>query len=165
MSGAWDESDLRFMHEAIDEAKRAAAGGEIPVGCVAVTGGEVISRGHNRSIADHDPSGHAEIVTIRDASRISENHRLNGVTLYVTLEPCVMCTGAMIQARIQRLVFGAYDDKAGAAGSIMDLSDDRRLNHRFEVNGGLLEAECAQLLQQFFANKRFTRRSGSDPGV
>jgi tRNA(adenine34) deaminase len=117
-------------------------------------GGELVASGHNRSIADHDPSGHAEIVALRAAGQAAGNHRLIDATLYVTLEPCAMCVGALIQARIRRLVFGAYDEKAGAAGSVLDLAGERRLNHRFEVNGGLLKDESAGLLAAFFSGKR-----------
>ena len=154
MSLDWDESDVTFMRAALTEAERAAEHDEIPVGAVIVAGGEIITRGHNRSITDHDPTGHAEIVALRAAGSAAGNHRLTDVTLFVTLEPCVMCVGALIQARIRRLVFGAYDEKAGAVGSVLDLAGERGLNHRFEVNGGLLQNECADLLSAFFANIR-----------
>ena len=154
MSGDWSDSDVNFMRDALLLAEQAAAAGEVPVGAVVVASGAVVGRGQNRSIEECDPSAHAEIVALRDAGRATANHRLNNTTLYVTLEPCAMCAGALIQARVQRLVFGAYDDRAGAVGSILDLSSNRQLNHRFEVNGGLLRAECADLLTAFFANKR-----------
>ncbi len=142
------------MRSALAEAELGADQNEIPVGAVVVVGGEIIARGSNRSITDHDPSAHAEIVALRAAGNATGNYRLVDATLYVTLEPCAMCVGALIQARIRRLVFGAYDDKAGAAGSVLDLAGERKLNHRFEVNGGLLKDECGGLLSAFFANRR-----------
>ncbi len=119
-----------------------------------VRNGEAIGAGLNRSIQDADPTAHAEIVALRAAAQAEQNYRLVGATLYVTLEPCSMCVGAMIQARIARLVFGAYDEKAGAAGSVIDLSDNRQLNHRIEVNGGLQAEECAAQLTRFFESRR-----------
>lgn len=154
MASGWAADDVIFMQEALAEARIAASLDEIPVGALVVVGGEVIARGHNRSINDHDPSAHAEIVALRAAGAAKGNYRLTDATLYVTLEPCAMCVGAMIQARIRRLVFGAYDEKAGAAGSVLDLPGERKLNHRFEVNGGLLKEDCGDLLSEFFANKR-----------
>ena len=154
MASGWAADDVIFMQEALAEARIAASLDEIPVGALVVVGGEVIARGHNRSINDHDPSAHAEIVALRAAGAAKGNYRLTDATLFVTLEPCAMCVGAMIQARIRRLVFGAYDEKAGAAGSVLDLPGERKLNHRFEVNGGLLQEECGALLSEFFANKR-----------
>jgi len=142
------------MRAAIAEAKLAADSGEIPVGAVVLANGEIIAKGHNRSITDNDPSAHAEIIALRNAALAQSNYRLSGATLYVTLEPCVMCVGAIVQARIERLVFGAYDDKAGALGSATDLSDSRALNHRFEINGGLLADESAALLKNFFGSRR-----------
>lgn len=151
---AWSESDLGHMRAAISEAKVAAQAGEVPVGAVVVIDDRIISRGINRTISDSDPSAHAEIVALRAAAHTIENHRLSGATLYVTLEPCIMCIGAIVQARIDRLVFGAYDPKAGAAGSAIDLTDSPALNHRFEVNGGVLADECAAVLKTFFENRR-----------
>ena len=151
---SWSETDEKFMRAAIGEAKVAASVNEVPVGAVLVKNGEIIGAGLNRSIQDSDPTAHAEIVAIRAAALAEQNYRLNGTTLYVTLEPCAMCIGAMIQARISRLVFGAYDAKAGAAGSVIDLSDNRQLNHQIEVNGGLFEEKCAGLLQKFFEERR-----------
>ena len=150
----WSEQDVDWMKAALAEAALAAGGGEVPVGAVVVADGEIIAMGHNNSIAAADPSGHAEIVALRSAARRMGNHRLPGATLYVTLEPCVMCAGAIAQARVGRVVFGAYDAKAGALGSVEDLSDSRALNHRFEVNGGLLADECGNVLKEFFARKR-----------
>lgn len=150
----WSELDQKFMRAARAEARIAASVGEVPVGAVVVRNGEAIGAGLNRSIQDADPTAHAEIVAIRAAAKAEQNYRLSGATLYVTLEPCAMCVGAMIQARIARLVFGAYDEKAGAAGSVLDLTDNRQLNHRIEVNGGLQQAECADQLSRFFASRR-----------
>ena len=154
MSSGWADDDVAFMQAALAEAQIAAGQNEIPVGAVVVAGGEIIARGHNRSIMDHDPSGHAEIAALRAAGAATANYRLVDATLYVTLEPCAMCVGALIQARIRRLVFGAYDEKAGAAGSVLDLAGERKLNHRFEVNGGLLQDECGALLTAFFSGMR-----------
>jgi len=147
-------SDASFMHAALEQAQLAAAAGEAPVGAVLVAGGEIIAAGHNRTLADHDPSGHAEVVVLREGGKITGNHRLTQATLYVTLEPCAMCVGAIVQARLSRVVFGAYDRKAGALGSSIDLSDSAAFNHRFELQGGLLADECAAILQEFFAARR-----------
>jgi tRNA(adenine34) deaminase len=154
MGMSWSATDEKFMRAAISEAKVAASVNEVPVGAVVVKNGEIIGAGLNRSIQDADPTAHAEVVAIRAAALAEKNYRLKGTTLYVTLEPCAMCVGAMIQARISRLVFGAYDAKAGAAGSVIDLCDNRQLNHQIEVNGGLFEEKCAGLLQKFFAVRR-----------
>lgn len=151
---SWSSEDEQFMRVALAEAKVAGQADEVPVGAVIVRNGEIIGRGLNRPVQDNDPTAHAEIVAIRAAAASEKNYRLNDTTLYVTLEPCPMCVGAMLHARIGRLVFGAYDPKAGAAGSVLDLSDDRRLNHRLEVNGGLLEDKCSALLHKFFAARR-----------
>jgi tRNA(adenine34) deaminase len=151
---SWDSADERFMREALAEAKVAASADEVPVGAVVVKGGEIIGRGLNRPVQDSDPTAHAEIVAIRAAALREKNYRLTGATVYVTLEPCAMCLGAMLNARISRLVFGAYDPKAGAAGSVVDLSDNRSLNHQLEVNGGLFEEKCSGLLQKFFESRR-----------
>ncbi len=150
----WSELDEKFMRAARAEARVAASVGEVPVGAVVVRNGAIIGAGLNRSIQDADPTAHAEIVAIRAAAQAEQNYRLSGTTIYVTLEPCAMCIGAMIQARLSRLVFGAYDEKAGAAGSVLDLADNRRLNHQIEVNGGLQQEECAAVLQGFFASRR-----------
>ena len=150
----WSDADTRFMKAALAEAKVAATAGEVPVGAVLVRNDEVIARGLNRPVQDSDPTAHAEVMAIRAAASAERNYRLADTTLYVTLEPCPMCVGAMLHARIGRLVFGAYDPKAGAAGSVIDLCDDRRFNHRIEVNGGLLEEQCGGLLQDFFAKRR-----------
>lgn len=154
MGGQWPEADTEFMREALGLAGQAEAAGEVPVGAVVTVGGRAAGRGFNRNIVDRDPTAHAEMLALREAARQAGNHRLSDATVYVTLEPCVMCVGAMLHARIRRLVFGTYDPKGGVAGSVYDLCDDRRLNHRIEVNGGLLEQECMALLQRFFAAKR-----------
>jgi tRNA(adenine34) deaminase len=151
---AWDEADVNAMHSALDLAAAAESAGEVPVGAVVVAGGEIIGRGHNRTIGDHDPAGHAEIIALREAARRSGNHRLTTATLYVTLEPCPMCMGAIAEARVPRVVFGAYDEKGGAAGSVIDLSASKALRHRPEINGGLLRDDCGGLLRRFFLSRR-----------
>jgi tRNA(adenine34) deaminase len=151
---AWLDSDIGHMRAAIGEAKIAAQAGEVPVGAVVVVDDEIIARSINRTISDTDPSAHAEVVALRAAAHALENYRLNNATLYVTLEPCTMCMGALVQARIGRLVFGAYDSKAGAAGSAIDLTDSPAFNHSFEINGGVLAEECGEVLSAFFAKRR-----------
>ena len=151
---SWSREDTGFMQAALAEAKIAASAGEVPVGAVLVRNSEIVARGLNRPVQDSDPTAHAEIMALRAAAADEKNYRLAGATVYVTLEPCPMCVGAMLHARIDRLVFGAYDPKSGAAGSVVDLCDERRFNHRIEVNGGLLEEQCAGLLQRFFAERR-----------
>jgi tRNA(adenine34) deaminase len=146
--------DAAFMQLALEQARDAAAADEAPVGAVVVVGGEVVARGHNTTVTEHDPSGHAEIVALREAGQVQGNHRLVDASLYVTLEPCAMCVGAIVQARLARVVFGAYDAKAGALGSAIDLSDSRAFNHRFEVQGGLMAEECGAVLQEFFKSRR-----------
>jgi tRNA(adenine34) deaminase len=153
-----NSEDRVFMLAALAEARRAAALGEVPIGAVVVRGGEVLGRGHNRREIDGDPLAHAEVLAIREAARRIEGWRLTGTTLYVTLEPCPMCAGALVASRIARLVYGAVDPKAGYCGTLGNLVQDSRLNHRLEVTAGVLEAECAALLRDFFAALR--RRSG-----
>ena len=126
----------------------------MPVGAVVVRDGDVLGRGHNTPVASHDPSAHAEVNALRAAATALGNYRLDDCELFVTLEPCTMCVGTLLHARLRRVVFGAYDDKAGAAGSVIDLCADARLNHRLEVTGGLLAAEAGLLLQEFFAARR-----------
>ena len=150
----WAESDVALMQAALAEASKAGDAGEVPVGAVVVLDDNIVGTGNNNNISNHDPSGHAEIVALRAAATAQGNHRLPGATLYVTLEPCAMCMGAISQARISRVVFGAYDPKFGAAGSVIDLSDSKALNHRFEINGGVLADECGTLLKTFFAVRR-----------
>ena len=142
------------MRAAIGQACRARAAGEIPVGAVITIGTQIVAQGHNRSVTDRDPSAHAEIIALRAAAKAVDNYRLTDATLYVTLEPCAMCVGAMVQARISRLVFGAYDPKAGAVGSAIDLSECGAFNHRFEINGGVLGDQCGDLLTNFFQERR-----------
>jgi len=154
MGSDWSDQDIASMRTALAEAGIAAAEAEVPVGAVVVVDGEIIAAGHNRSICESDPSAHAEIIALRAAALAQNNYRLPNATLFVTLEPCVMCVGAIVQARIGRVVFGAYDDKAGALGSAMDLTDSRALNHRFEINGGLLAEESGALLKTFFQSRR-----------
>ncbi len=151
---SFSDAETAYMRAALEQAALAAAAGEVPVGAVIVQGGLVTGRGHNCPIASCDPSAHAEIVALRDAASAAANYRLPEAELYVTLEPCLMCVGAMLHARIRRLIFGAYDPKAGAAGSVLDLAADRRLNHRIEVTGGLLADECSARLKAFFSERR-----------
>ena len=146
--------DKHWMSEALRQARHAEAGQEVPVGAVVVHQGQIVGQGCNRSITDSDPSAHAEIIAMRAAARSFNNYRLLDTTLFVTLEPCVMCVGAMLHARIKRLVFGAYDPKTGAAGSVFDLVTDSRHNHAVEVTGGVLEQECSRLLKDFFQERR-----------
>lgn len=150
----WAAKDIAFMREALAEARVAREAGEVPVGAVYVRGGRVIARAMNRSISDCDPTAHAEVVALREAAKVAGNHRLSGGALYVTLEPCPMCVAALAQARVERLVFAAYDDKAGALGSCIDLTDSPALNHRFEINGGLLADDSDALLKAFFESRR-----------
>jgi tRNA(adenine34) deaminase len=147
-------TDRDFMLRALELAAGAAAAGEVPVGAVLVQDGRVIAQGANRPIAGHDPTAHAEIVALRAGGQALGSYRLGGTTLYVTLEPCIMCASAIVHARVQRVVFGAFDPKAGAAGSITDVFSMPQLNHRVDVFGGVLEAQCGALLSQFFAARR-----------
>lgn len=148
------EIDLKWMRHAIELAGRGSDEGEVPVGAVIVQEDKVLGEGWNQPIGKHDPSAHAEIVALRAAGDTIENYRLLNTTLYVTLEPCVMCAGAIIHARVGRVVFGATDPKAGAAGSVVDIFANEKLNHHVKVEGGLLADECGQLLTQFFKAKR-----------
>ena len=147
-----------MMREALAEARRGALAGEVPVGAVVVIDGRIVSRAHNAPIAESDPTAHAEIVALRGAARAAGNYRLTGATLYVTLEPCVMCCGAALSARIGDLVYGAADPKAGAVESLHRLLDDRRFNHRVAVRSGVLAAECAAVLREFFETRRGSAR-------
>lgn len=151
---AWSERDIGFMQAALVEARAAAAAGEVPVGAVVVLDNVIIASAANNSLRANDPGGHAELVALRAAGKVQKNHRLLNATLYVTLEPCVMCTGAIVQARLGRVVFAAYDAKAGALGSALDLTESPAFNHRFEVNGGVLADEASALLKEFFAARR-----------
>ena len=142
------------MEEALREAKKAAAMGEIPVGAVIVKEGEIIARGHNRTETDKDPTAHAEMIAIRAAAKALGGWRLPGCTMYVTLEPCSMCAGAIVWARLQRLVIGAMDPKAGACGSVFNIVQDPRLNHRVDVETGCMQEACAELMKSFFRQLR-----------
>ena len=154
MSHAQDADDTRFMAQALDLARQAAAAGEVPVGALVVRDGEVVGQGWNRPIGTHDPSAHAEMIALRGAATHLGNYRLPGTTLYVTLEPCAMCAGAIIHARVRRLVFGAADPKAGAVYSLYELISKPRLNHVVEWHGGVLETECGDVLRDFFRARR-----------
>jgi len=147
-------TDIDFMQQALLLAQRAAQEGEVPVGALLVLGNEVIGAGWNRPIGSLDPTAHAEIVALREAAQRLRNYRLSAATLYATLEPCAMCMGAVLNARLARVVFGAWDPKAGACGSVIDLPREPRLTHRVDVFGGVCSEESAGLLQQFFARRR-----------
>jgi tRNA(adenine34) deaminase len=146
--------DERWMRQALAEARRGAREEEVPVGAVVVADGRVVARAHNRPIRLRDPSAHAEILALRRAARKLGNYRLTGSTLYVTIEPCVMCAGAIVQARLARVVYGARDPKAGAAGSALRVLNHPKLNHRVKVTGGVLADECAEMLREFFRRRR-----------
>jgi tRNA(adenine34) deaminase len=152
------DEDLRWMALALDEARAAQHAGEVPVGAVIVRAGEVMARAGNRTVRDQDPTAHAESLVIRAAAAVLGSWRLDGCSLYVTLEPCAMCAGAIVLARVDRVVFGAWDDKAGMAGSVGDLLRHPRLNHRPQVQGGVRGDECRGLLSDFFRTRR--RRVG-----
>ena len=152
--------DLRFMRAAIAEAAKAAARNEVPVGAVVVADGRIIARGHNQPIGRQDPTAHAEVVALRQAGRARRNYRLSGCDLYVTLEPCAMCLGAIVHARLRRLVYGASDPKSGAVRSVMRFPF-ARLNHRPKVTGGVMDEPCRQLLRDFFRTKRQARKKSS----
>lgn len=147
-------TEFEAMEGALAEARQAAEAGEVPIGAVAVHNGEIIARGQNRVLRANDPTAHAEIVALRGAAAALGNYRLNGVTLYVTLEPCAMCAGAMIHARIDRLVYAAADPKAGAAGSVLEVVNHPRLNHQMQVEQGILAEEAGELLRSFFRERR-----------
>ena len=147
-------SDLEFMRAALAEAAKAEALGDVPVGAVVVKDGAIIAHGHNRNLTDNDPTAHAEAVALREAGRTLKNHRLIGCELFVTMEPCAMCAGALIHARLKRLVYGVSDPRAGAVQSVMQVMNHPSLNHQMEVSGGVLAEECADIVQQFFRKKR-----------
>jgi tRNA(adenine34) deaminase len=154
------KDDFYWMGIALQEAKKAADRGEVPIGAVVVRDDVVLGRGFNFREGRRDPVAHAEIIAIRRAARKEVSWRLNGTTLYVTLEPCIMCMGAILLARIDRVVFGCHDPKGGAAGSLYDLSDDKRLNHRVVLTSGIRETECATILSDFFAGLRKQKKKG-----
>ena len=148
------ELDRQFMQQALSQAKLAAAAGEVPVGAVLVRDGQVISTGFNRPITNSDPSAHAEMMALRAAAQSESHYRLPGTTLYVTLEPCTMCAGAMLHARVERVVFGAADPKTGAAGSVLNVFSEKQINHQTQVEGGIMGEECGQVLRDFFKERR-----------
>ncbi|MGD2117012.1 MAG: tRNA adenosine(34) deaminase TadA [Chromatiales bacterium] len=153
-------SDEKFMQQALDLARQAESHGEVPVGAVLVLDGEVIGEGWNQPISAHDPTAHAEIMALRDAGRRVGNYRLPGTTLYVTLEPCPMCAGAIVHARVERVVYAASDPKSGAAGSVFDLlPSDQRFNHFTRVDGGVLAEPASTMLSEFFQNRRKQKRN------
>lgn len=149
-------TDREAMETALAEARKAAEAGEVPIGAVMIHANEIIARGQNRVLRDNDPTAHAEVVALRAAARVLGNYRLNGCTLYVTLEPCAMCAGAMIHARIDRLVYATPDPKAGAAGSVLSVINHPQLNHQMVVEQGILGEESAELLRSFFRERRAT---------
>ena len=151
-------SDEDWMRHALTLANKAAELDEVPVGAVLVKDDQLLAEGWNQPISQNDPTAHAEIMAIRKASRIIENYRLPGSTLYVTIEPCSMCAGAIVHARISRVVFGAFEPRAGAAGSVINLLQNEQFNHQVEITSGLLTEECGQILKDFFAQKRRARR-------
>jgi tRNA(adenine34) deaminase len=152
---AWTAQDASFMELALEQAQAAYDIGEVPVGALVVSAqGDILGRGYNRTIIDHDPTAHAEIVALRGAARALENYGLPVITVYVTLEPCVMCIGAMLHARLARVVFGAYDPKTGACGSVLDVGSVPKLNHHTSVTGGVLAEPCGELLRRFFRERR-----------
>ncbi len=153
------------MREALALAAEAGRNGEVPVGAVVVCEGEIVGRGHNHPIGAHDPTAHAEIAALRQAAGAVDNYRLGGCTLYVTLEPCAMCVGAILHARIARVVFGAADPKTGACGSVINLFAEPRLNHHATLEGGVLEAPSAELLRRFFRVRRTTSKTDEENNI
>jgi tRNA(adenine34) deaminase len=146
--------DAAWMEQALEQAALAAAGGEVPVGAIVIKDGQIIGRGHNRNLLENDPTAHAEVVALRDAAARIGNHRLTGCVMFATIEPCAMCAGALVHARISRLVYGASDPKAGAAGSVLQVVNHPGLNHRMEITAGVLAGRCSEVLQRFFREKR-----------
>lgn len=163
-------SDLHFMQLAYAQAQHARTLGEVPVGAVVVKDGQVIASGYNHPIGRHDPTAHAEIMALRAAAEILGNYRLPGCELYVTLEPCIMCSGAMMHARLSRVIYGASDPKTGACGSVLNLFEQEKLNHHTSITGGVMAEECGELLKDFFASRREEaaerkRQLAADAGV
>jgi tRNA(Arg) A34 adenosine deaminase TadA len=146
--------DAKWMERALDQARVALQQGEVPVGALVIKDGELLGAGHNRNLLDRDPTAHAEVVALRQAAGRIGNYRLTGCTMYATIEPCAMCAGALIHARIARLVYGAADPKAGAAGSVLQVLNHASLNHRMEVTAGVLGDRCSEILQDFFRQRR-----------
>jgi tRNA(adenine34) deaminase len=153
-AAAMTENDEILMRAALAEARAAAEAGEVPIGAVAAMGGAIVARGQNRVLRDCDPTAHAEVVAIRAAAQAVANYRLLDCQLFVTLEPCAMCAGAMIHARLGRLIYGAADPKAGAVGSVLEVLNHPKLNHQMAVTGGILAEECGELLREFFGERR-----------
>jgi len=152
--------DAAWMELALEQARLAGNAGEVPVGALVIREGEIVGQGHNRNLLDNDPTAHAEIVALRRAAARVGNHRLSGCVMYATIEPCSMCAGALIHARISRLVYGAADPKAGAAGSVLEVLNHPRLNHKMEIASGVLAEECSEVLQEFFRRKRASSATG-----
>ena len=146
--------DESWMEQALEQARLAAQAGEVPVGALVIKDGEIIGLGHNRNLLDHDPAAHAEIVALRQAAARLGNHRLTGCEMFVTIEPCAMCAGALVHARLARLVYGTSDPKAGAAGSVLQVLNHPGLNHKMEIRSGVLAEKCSEILQKFFREKR-----------
>ncbi len=157
--------DIQFMQIALEEAKLAGLENEVPIGACVVYDGRVIARAHNRRESDKSPCAHAEFIALQRASEVLDRWRLSGCTVYVTLEPCLMCAGLMVNSRIDRCVFGSYDPKGGALGTLYSLQSDERLNHEFEVVGGVCEEECSQVLKDFFARRRKERKAAKREGT
>ncbi len=160
-----NQDDLTYMQIALEEAQLAGNEGEVPIGACVVYEGRVIARAHNRRESDKSPCAHAEFLAMQKAAEILDRWRLSGCTVYVTLEPCLMCAGLMINSRVDRCVFGSYDPKGGALGTLYTLHSDERLNHEFEVVGGVLEQECSQVLKDFFARRRKERKQAKLNGT
>ncbi len=152
--------DSHWMELALEQAHIAVAEGEVPVGALVIKDGQIVGRGHNRNLQQNDPTAHAEVMAMREAASKLGNHRLPGCTLYATIEPCAMCAGAMVHARLSRLVFGAFDPKAGAAGSVLEVLNHPRLNHKLEITPGVLAEECSAILKRFFAERRGAAAEG-----
>lgn len=153
-----DTDDARFMRAALELAREGGAAGEVPVGAVVVMNGEIVGRGYNQPISSHDPTAHAEVVALRDAAGRIGNYRLIGSTLYVTMEPCVMCAGAILHSRVARVLYGAREYKTGAHGSIIDIFSEPRLNYHCDISGGLLAHECAAMISGFFETRRLHKK-------
>ncbi len=149
-----EKIETRYMRSALSEAIKALKKNEVPVGAIIVSGDKIISRAHNQPISSNDPTAHAEIIALRKAAHQLKNYRLNGCEIYVTKEPCVMCAGALVHARIKKINFGCYDKKSGACGSVFNVAHNKKLNHRVEIAGGILEKDCRELIQNFFKSKR-----------
>ncbi|MFA5779785.1 MAG: tRNA adenosine(34) deaminase TadA [Elusimicrobiota bacterium] len=147
-------SDIFFLKQALKEAKKAAKSGEVPVGCVIVKDGKIISRAHNLTVKRNDPTAHAEILAIKKAAQKIENYRLTNCEMYITIEPCPMCAGAAVWARVRKIIFGVCDEKSGACGSVVNIANNKKLNHRIKIKGGVLSSECADLMRKFFKERR-----------